>query len=182
MKSWRNNMKQTLIFLIAIFSGFSYANPVMTDAEKLGGVKYLVNDGTLIAEFDYVSPEQLKVFEDYDFTVESAPCTVLGDYYSADDDNNTVYTVKVESKDFRFMCRSVVGMKETERRLYMIGSVYDCMSRPFDFSQSKVEDYKHFGAMCENSNRSQYIKTVDYSYLELFHPEKYFKIIAFNTK
>jgi len=175
-------MKQTLIFILAIFSGFSHANPVMTDAEKLSSVKYLVSDGTLVAEFDYVNSEQLKAFEDYDFTVESAPCTVLGDYYSSTDDNNTVYTVKVESKDFRFMCRAVVGMKENERRLYMVGSVYDCMSRPFDFSQSKVADYKYFGSMCENDNRSKFIKTVDYSYLELFHPEKYFKIIAYNTK
>lgn len=175
-------MKQTLIFILAIFSSFTYANPVLSDAEKISAVKYLVSDGTLVAEFDYVNPEKLKTFEDYDFTVESAPCTVLGDYYSADDDNNTIYTVKVESKDFKFMCRTVVGMKDNERRLYMVGSVYDCMSRPFDFSQSTIDDYKYFGSMCEDSNRSKYIQIVDHQYLELFHPDKYFKLVAYNSK
>jgi len=174
-------MKHTLLFILATLSNFAVASPFANDAEKLSTVKYMIHEGTIIAEFDYANVDTLRNFEDYDFTIESAPCSVLGDYYTASDDNNTVYTIKVGDKDFRFMCRAVSGMDNEKRRLYMLGSVYDCMSRPFNFSDSELAEYQYFGSMCEKTNREKFAKIVDYSYLELFHPDKYFKLLAQNT-
>lgn len=171
-------MKQFLLLTLAFFSTFCFASD---EAEKFREVKYMIHEGTLLAEFDYSNPETLKTFEEYDFTVESAPCTVLGSYYDSQDDNNTIYTIKVGDKDFKFMCRSVSGMKPTERRLYMLGSVHDCITRPFNYSNSNIDDYKYFGSMCEDSNRKSYQRKVDYSYLELFHPDKYYRLLASNS-
>lgn len=172
-------MKQILLFSLVFFSALCVADS-KDEADKFRNVKYMIHEGTLLSDFDYVDQKTLKTFEDYDFTVESSPCTVLGDYYSSTDDNNTIYTVKIGDKDFKFMCRSVVGMQENERRLYMLGSVYDCLNRSFDYSRSNIEDYKYFGSMCKDENRQVYQKKVDFSYLELFYPEKYYKVLAAN--
>lgn len=165
------------ISLIA-FSSLSYADEtvaIRTDLEKFQGLPYLVNQSTLISKLDYVSDNELKDFEAYDFTVESAPCTVLGDYYTKDDANNTVYSIVVNEQKFQFMCRQVVGMNKAEfRRLYMLGSNYDCLSRPFDYSTSEIPEYKKLGDMCKKETRSNFIKNIDYAYLENFHPNKFY--------
>ncbi len=175
-------MKQFLILILALFSAYSLADSNTNEFEKFKSVKFMIYEGTLLTELDYKSADTLRSFEDYDFTVESSPCTVLGDYYDAKDDNNTIYTVKVGEKDFRFMCRSVNGMKEDNRRLYMLGSVHDCLNRSFDYSKSHIDDYKYFGSMCQNENRKLYQAKVDYSYLELFHPDKYYRLLALNVR
>lgn len=174
-------MKQSILFILSIYAGFAFGSSFTDDAEKLGKVEYMVHEGTLIAAFDYVDKTTLRKFEDYDFTVESAPCSVLGDYYTPEDDNNTVYTIKVGEKGFTFMCRAVNTMKDDHRRLYMLGSVYDCMSRPFDYNTSELPEYQYFGSMCVDQNREKFAKKIDYSYLEIFHPEKYYKLLAQNT-
>ena len=173
-------MKSLILFFISFIITNSYASAeqpvkIKTDLEKFNGLPYLINQGTLVSKLDYISSTELKPFEDYDFTVESAPCTVLGDNYTEKDATNTIYSIVIDEQKFQFMCRQVVGMKDPEfRRLYMLGSNYDCLSRPFDFTQSEIEEYKKLGDLCKGHSREVVVKNVDYAYLELFHPEKYY--------
>lgn len=151
----------------------------MTDAEKFSSVQYTVFKKTLFTQYDYKPDESIKAFEEYDFTVESAPCTAIGESYSVDDDDNTIYTIEVSNKSFQFMCRKVAKMDGKEmRRLYLIGSAYDCVSRSFDYSTSPVEQYRALGESCKKENRESVQKVVDYSYLEAFHPSKYFSLLS----
>lgn len=170
-------MKILLTLLTIIFSLNAYSSD-LTFLEKVtySNLDYMTHDNTLIVKSDYLSEQSLKTFESYDFSIESSPCTVLGDYYDKEDDSNTIYTIKVNDKDFKFMCRAVSGMEENQRRLYLLGSSFECINRPFDFSESKIEDYQYLGSLCSKENRIN--NKIDYVYLEKFHPSKYYQIIA----
>lgn len=175
-------MKPTLsvfCFFIALFGAFeiAFAGSVPTDSDKFSTLRYTVYSGTLITEEDYLTNTELKPFEAYDFTVESAPCTALGEYYSKDDANNTIYSLEVGAHTFQFMCRQVSGMgKESYRRLYMLGSSYDCHNRPFDFSKSALSEYRELGKLCSNDNRQEVRQMIEYAYLQTFHPTKFYML------
>lgn len=170
-------MKILLTLLTIIFSLNAYSSDLnFFENVKYSKLNYMVNENTLILQSDYLNEQSLKPFESYDFSIESSPCTVLGDYYEKEDDSNTIYTIKVNEKDFKFMCRAVTGMEDNQRRLYLLGSSFECINRPFDFSESKIEDYQYLGSLCKKDKRIK--NEVDYAYLELFHPAKYYQIIA----
>ncbi len=161
--------------LSLVFMSNSFAGEI-NELNKFSSLKYMSFMNTLVTEKDYVSENKLKDFESYDFTVESSPCTVLGDYYSETDDSNTIYTIKIDEQDFRFMCRQVLGMKDNHRRLYLLGSTYECLTRPFDYSNSDIDDFKYLASLCKKDIREN--KNIDYAYLELFHSEKYYQVLA----
>lgn len=169
---------KTLLTLLTIIVSFNAqsSEPIYKEKVKYSKLNYMTHNNTLILQTDYIKEDTLKNFEDYDFSVESSPCVVLGDYYSQEDDANTIYTIKVNQQDFKFMCRTVSGMNEEHRRLYLLGSTFDCVNRPFDFSKSDVDDYKYLGSLCEKENKLK--SNVDYAYLELFHPTKYYHLLA----
>lgn len=160
------------IFIFISSNAFAFEN----EAEKFKALQYMTHENTLIVETDYASENLMKTFEEYDFTVESSPCNVLGDYYSIEDDSNTIYTIKIDKTSFQFMCRQVNGMKEDHRRLYLIGSTHDCISRPFDYATSEIEDYQYLGSLCKKEKRAK--QNIDFVYLELFHPAKYYQVLA----
>lgn len=174
----RRQMKISLTLLTIVLSFNVYASEIISEKVKYSNLNYMTHNNTLILQTDYVEDKSLKLFESYDFSVESSPCTVLGDYYSKEDDSNTIYTIKVNDQDFKFMCRTVSGMEDYQRRLYLLGSTFDCISRPFDYSTSKIEDYRYLGSLCKKEEKIKY--NVDYSYLALFHPTKYYQLLAKN--
>lgn len=168
-------MKLFFTFLILILSAtesFSFE----LENDKVNSSEFMVYDNTLILKSDYSASTVMKTFEEYDYTVESSPCNVLGDYYSKDDDSNTIYTIKIGDNKFQFMCRQLKNMSEEKRRLYLLGSTYDCISRPFDYSTSELDDFKYLSSLCDKKLKN--VAKIDYNYLELFHPTKYYQTLA----
>ena len=94
---------------------------------------------TLFTVSDFRADGSLKTFVDYDFTKESAPCTVLGSGYNSPAiQREESYTVKGnDNVSHTFICRNVGG--PSEFRLVLAASNMDCKTRSWDPTHSVIQ-------------------------------------------
>lgn len=103
---------------------------------------------TLYTLNDFLPDGRLKSFTDYDFTAETAPCTVLGaSYVVKTRQREESYTVKGSDQvAHTFTCRNVGAPGEF--RLMLSGSMIDCESRTWRPEHSMLGVERARAAQC----------------------------------
>ncbi len=130
---------------------------------------------TVFYKEDFKSDGTLKNINDYNYALESSPCTVLENKYVEQGlYDRQYYIVKKDNKDFKFVCQfNNSKYTRDERRLYLVGSFEECKSRTFDYNVSILNgEIKSLGKQC-NPNKT--IKTKFNYEIEMSFNESYKK-------
>lgn len=138
-------MRQVLVALVLVllvgcssFGGGGYYSdvaPTVESVSEAGGVQ--VYGGTAYLASDFKPSGELRAFGDYDFMVESAPCTVLPVYRPGDE------WFKVGGG--LYQCRANIS---DGKRLLLAGSPPDCDSRTWDMRMSLMPTSRKAGYLC----------------------------------
>lgn len=135
-------MKMLFVLLVAaigfipgcsqIREGDLYSSGVMPDIKsvKAAGGEQLYKD-TLFLESDF-SGGVARTLSQYDFTTESAPCTVLGARYRGGrlGEAEQIYSYPFSGNNLQFACRPLPSSGTAGvRRLVLLGSSYECRSQ-----------------------------------------------------
>lgn len=121
MKNLKNACAVAMITLISACSSVDYANnqPSLSDFHNKDSVSY---QNTQYFKSDLKEGGTLKVFSDYNFEVESAPCTVLGiDYGTAQQNGEWEFDVNNNT----YVCK-LSGGRDKGRRLFLVGTELEC--------------------------------------------------------
>ena len=133
-------MKALMIAAAVMLGGcaggyYSDVPPTVDSVDAAGGVQ--IYKGTAYLSSDFKADGSLRAFGDYDFMVESAPCTVLPIYRWWDE----WFVVDVEL----YQCRANIA---DGKRLLLAGSAPDCDSRTWDMRMSLMPTSKKAGHLC----------------------------------
>lgn len=129
----------------------------------------LVYRETLYTLSDFQPDGKLKSFTDYDFTVETAPCTVLGGSYSVKTlQREESYSVRgSDGIAHTFICRNVGAPGEF--RLMLGGSTVDCESRRWRPEHSMLSVERKRTSQClQMGARTAHNDEVEARYLKSF--------------
>lgn len=108
---------------------FADTLPTVETVTAAGGEQLYLD--TLFNLNDFNKDGSARTFNEYDFSSESAPCTVMGENFTGVNiqKSQKFYEVEKGSKKFLFNCRSQAGSTYSKMRLYLIGSSADCIQR-----------------------------------------------------
>lgn len=153
-------MKQT----IKIFSALAIAllgagcssidNHLAQHVEKeptLGSLKWSTNDykiylRTMYVQADFNENGDKRLFADYDYTMESSPCTTISKYSP----RTNIYSFQNKGETLTFECRAYFNYDQPDaRRLYLLGSQKDCEDRQFDYKIAVVDSGQDNLAVCD---------------------------------
>jgi len=120
---------------------------------------------TLYLPTDFKADGTLRTISEYDFSQETAPCTVISAYKERPVYRQEFFNVTAEKDgekmEFLFECRSrhSVG-NQHEHRLFMVGSYEECSKRSWDYRGSVVPLYQDLGKQCANGFETKTNKIV----------------------
>jgi len=129
-------MKALMIAAVVMLGGcaggyYSDVPPTVDSVEAAGGVQ--IYKGTAYLPSDFKPSGELRAFGDYDFMVESAPCTAAGNGLNPGANDSAAFILRHPDigggSDFVYSCRSSLPHKRGNR-LLMVGSAYDCADTP----------------------------------------------------
>ena len=110
---------------------------------------------TAYLESDFKQDGTLRKFNEYDYSVESSPCTVLPGAKVRPKNQDVFYTLKTEKNgqnvEFLFECRARLSSRPAaEHRLFLIGSYADCKTRAWNYKDSLMTEYRQISNTCAN--------------------------------
>lgn len=117
----------------------------------LGSLKWSTNDSkiylrTMYVQADFNENGDKRLFADYDYTMESSPCTTISKYSP----RTNIYSFQHKGESLSFECRPYFSYdRPDERRLYLLGSTRDCEDRQFDYKIVVVDSGENTLAMCD---------------------------------
>lgn len=116
----------------------------------LGSLKWSSNDSkiylrTMYVQADFNENGDKRLFADYDYTMESSPCTTISKYSP----RTNIYSFQHKGESLSFECRPYFNYdKPDERRLYLLGSTRDCEDRQFDYKIPVLDSGENTLEMC----------------------------------
>lgn len=124
---------------------------------------------TMYVQADFKTTGEKRVFNDYDFTKENAPCTVFKEYSP----RTNIYTVQQDEDSLHFECRPYFGYDKPDiRRLYLLGSTKDCEDRTWDYKAPAIDPDKNgfveVLSMCNLPNKTKYNEHIESKYNKWF--------------
>ena len=166
-------MKKNILLMLlsgSVLLGLAGCSGIVVDREpSLSSLKW--SDGkkvylkTLYVKSDFKTDGTKRTFNEYDFTKESSPCTVLREYSP----RSYLYTVEKDKKSITFECRAYYGYDAPdERRLYLIGSMKDCQDRTWDYKAQVLDNYVNTKAMCNYPKRTKENNDIESLYKSWF--------------
>lgn len=117
----------------------------------LGSLKWSSNDykiylRTMYVQADFNENGDKRLFADYDYTMESSPCTTISKYSP----RTNIYSFQHKGEALTFECRPYFGYDQPDsRRLYLLGSPRDCQDRQFDYKIAVVDSGQDTLAVCD---------------------------------
>lgn len=160
----------SMMTLAILASGCSsISNHFASHVEKeptLNGLKWSSNESkvylrTMYVQADFKTDGSRRDFQDYDFTKESAPCTVIKKYSP----RTNLYTFEHDKKTISFECRPYFSYDQPDlRRLYLIGSEKDCSDRTWDYQAPVLDSYTDVRNVCNTVKQTQYQIDVQKNY------------------
>lgn len=142
--------------------------PSLTNLKWSNGKKVYMK--TLYVQSDFKTDGSKRNFYEYDFTKESAPCTVLREYSP----RNYLYTVGEKEDTLTFECRPYYGYElPNERRLYLLGSVKDCQDRTWDYKAPVLNSFESTLNMCNLPKRTLQNDTIESRYRAWFNKKSF---------
>lgn len=124
--------------------------------------------GTLIKSSDFKADGTAKVLADYDFTTETAPCTVLSPDAKNFGKDASVSVVKKDGKSFYFICRGVTKIDLEEKRLFLAGTKAECLTRYETYIRHPNKDLEAAGSLCGGLIQSSPLSRTEVAYKEVF--------------
>jgi hypothetical protein len=122
--------------------------------------------GTLIKPSDFKADGSPKKLADYDFTAETAPCTVLGQAPNYGK-SPSVAVVKKGDQSFYFICRGVSSRELEQKRLYLAGTKTECLSRYESYVRHPVQELEKAGSLCGGMTQSSPPSRTEVAYKEV---------------
>jgi len=132
------------------------------------GVDGQIYLGTLIKASDFKADGTAKVLADYDFTTESAPCTVLNAKAPHFGTDPSVAVVKKDGKEFYFICRGVTKIDMEEKRLFLAGTKAECLTRYESYIRHPVKELETAGSLCGGTTQSSALSRTEVAYKQVF--------------
>lgn len=102
---------------------------------------------TIYLASDFHENGSLKMLSEYDFSKESAPCTVLSAYQEPAVYRESFYKLNQGNERYNFTCKSMNN--GSEYRLFHVGSLPECKSRAADLRTSMIKEARDRGYMCD---------------------------------
>jgi hypothetical protein len=132
------------------------------------GVDGQIYHGTLIKSTDFKADGTPKMLADYDFTTETAPCTVLNPNAKNPGKEPSVAKVNGDGKTFYFICRGVSSRDLEEKRLYLAGTKAECLTRYESYIRHPVADLETAGGLCGGMTQSSALSRTEVAYKAVF--------------
>lgn len=120
----------------------------------LGSLKWSSNDykiylRTMYVQADFNENGDKRLFADYDYTMESSPCTTISKYSP----RTNIYSFQNKGEALTFECRPYFGYDQPDsRRLYLLGSTRDCADRQFDYKIAVVDSGENTLSVCDKQH------------------------------
>lgn len=163
-------MKLLVAFLVVVLSGCATPSgePSLQDVmESSRG--FVVYNKTGYFESDFRDGGILRTIKEYDYAVESSPCTVLGEVYVALQYNDGFYRVSdKEGRALIFQCRRM-SFDHKVNRLFLVGSAADCSTRTRNYGSTFFSGSRHYAKFCSQKQPTKHAREIHTTYTQMFH-------------
>ncbi|MFK4135890.1 hypothetical protein ACI2KR_26945 [Pseudomonas luteola] len=147
---------------------FTDAQPTPETVNEYG----VIYKGSFITQKDFLADGSLKTLNDYDFTKESAPCTAIDPKLEKVGGESVAYKVTRKGNEYIFICRGMTSIDKNERRLFLAGTKYECLSRYESYIRSPNPGLEKASRLCGGMTKSSDLSRTEKNYLDLLKASK----------
>lgn len=116
--------------------------------------------GSLFVATDFKADGSARQLVDYNYSTESAPCTVIDpDRLQADE--NGAYRLDRDGHEFIFICRAEHRDSPSERRLFLAGTHKECLTHTDSYAPRPAEILEGARELCKGVTQSSSASKVE---------------------